>query len=285
MENMFIEKMPKKAGLIADRATMKEIAQNAIEEVGGGLELNTLVEDLEMGKRQLLEIAKALSKNSSIIIFDEPTTSLSAGEKQKLFEVIENLRRKGTSIIYISHHLDEVFRLSDRIMVMRDGKNIVTLKNENLTKEQLIALWEDFVTKYPIISIEDGMGEEDWEGWELLSRRLGHRIQLVGDDLFVTNTARLQSGIEQGAANAILIKPNQIGTLTETLEVIRLAKEAGYDFILSHRSGETEDTTIADIAVATGAPLIKSGAPCRTDRVAKYNRLLRIEEEVFPCSE
>jgi len=139
MENMFIEKMPKKAGLIADRATMKEIAQNAIEEVGGGLELNTLVEDLEMGKRQLLEIAKALSKNSSIIIFDEPTTSLSAGEKQKLFEVIENLRRKGTSIIYISHHLDEVFRLSDRIMVMRDGKNIVTLKNENLTKEQLIA--------------------------------------------------------------------------------------------------------------------------------------------------
>jgi enolase len=121
------------------------------------------------------------------------------------------------------------------------------------------------------------MGEDDFDGWRMLTDALGDRIMLVGDDLFVTNPKRLKMGIEAGIGNTILIKPNQIGTLSETLEVIRLAKEAGYDFILSHRSGETEDTTIADIAVATGAPLIKSGAPCRTDRVAKYNRLLRIE--------
>ncbi|MBQ2700970.1 MAG: phosphopyruvate hydratase [Clostridia bacterium] len=151
---------------------------------------------------------------------------------------------------------------------------------KELTKEQLIALWEDFVTKYPIISIEDGMGEEDWEGWELLSRRLGHRIQLVGDDLFVTNTRRLKQGIEKKVGNAILIKVNQIGTLTETLDAIEMANRAGYAAIISHRSGETEDTTIADLAVAVNAGQIKTGAPSRSDRVAKYNQLLRIFEEL-----
>ncbi len=148
---------------------------------------------------------------------------------------------------------------------------------ETLTRSALIVKWAGYCDRFPILSIEDGLDQSDFAGWAEMTARLGGRIKLVGDDLFVTNTARLKEGIELGAGNAILIKPNQIGTLTETLDVIRVAKEAGYSFILSHRSGETEDTTIADIAVATGAPLIKSGAPCRTERVAKYNRLLRIE--------
>lgn len=146
-----------------------------------------------------------------------------------------------------------------------------------VSRQRLIDQWVSYVDKYPIYSIEDGLAEDDFEGWTQLTDALGEKILLVGDDLFVTNTSRLRQGIQQGAGNAILIKPNQIGTLSETLDVIRVAKEAGYDFILSHRSGETEDTTIADLSVATGGMLIKSGAPCRTDRVAKYNRLLRIE--------
>lgn len=144
--------------------------------------------------------------------------------------------------------------------------------------EELIAYWEELVGKYPIVSIEDPLGEEDWESWQELTLRLGHKIQLVGDDLFVTNKDRLRQGIDEGAANAILIKPNQIGTLTETLEAIDLAKRSGYQTIISHRSGETEDTFIADLAVAVNAGQIKAGAPCRSERVAKYNRLLRIEE-------
>ena len=141
-------------------------------------------------------------------------------------------------------------------------------------------MWKNFVEKYPIISIEDGMGEEDWEGWKMLTQALGDKIQLVGDDLFVTNTQRLAKGIKMGVANAILIKVNQIGTLTETLEAIQMANRAGYTAVISHRSGETEDTTIADLAVALNAGQIKTGAPSRTDRVAKYNQLLRIEEEL-----
>ena len=145
------------------------------------------------------------------------------------------------------------------------------------TTEEMIEYIEDLCNKYPIISVEDGLAEEDWEGWKILTQKLGNKIQLVGDDLFVTNSKRLEKGIKEKSANAILIKPNQIGTLTETLETIRLAKENGYKTIISHRSGETEDTTIADIAVAINAGQIKTGAPCRTDRVAKYNRLLNIE--------
>lgn len=160
-----------------------------------------------------------------------------------------------------------------------DETGMYTLPKAGVTvsRQTLIDRWADYVDRYPIFSIEDGLAEEDFEGWTALTQRIGSKIRLVGDDLFVTNTERLRMGIEKVAGNSILIKPNQIGTLSETVEVIRVAKEAGYDFILSHRSGETEDTTIADLSVALGAPLIKSGAPCRTDRTAKYNRLLRIE--------
>ena len=150
-----------------------------------------------------------------------------------------------------------------------------------MTSEQMVDMWEDFVNKYPIISIEDGMGENDWDGWKLLNDRLGHRIQLVGDDLFVTNTERIKKGIELGCANSVLIKLNQIGTLTETLDAIQMAHRAGWTAVVSHRSGETEDTTIADISVAVNAGQIKTGAPSRTDRVAKYNQLLRIEDELY----
>ena len=149
-----------------------------------------------------------------------------------------------------------------------------------LSREEMVDTWVRFADKYPIISLEDGMGETDYEGWEMLTRALGDRIQLVGDDLFVTNTKLLKKGIDLKIANSILIKVNQIGTLTETLKAIKMAKEAGYTAIISHRSGETEDTTIADIAVATNAGQIKTGAPSRSDRVAKYNQLLRIEEEL-----
>ena len=146
-------------------------------------------------------------------------------------------------------------------------------------------MWVDFCDRYPIISIEDGMAEDDWEGWKLMTDALGSRIQIVGDDLFVTNTQRVKKGIELGVANAVLIKLNQIGTLTETLETIRMAHRAGYTAVVSHRSGETEDTTIADISVAVNAGQIKTGAPSRTDRVAKYNQLLRIEEELFDAAQ
>ena len=148
------------------------------------------------------------------------------------------------------------------------------------TCDEMIDFMEDLVNRYPIISIEDGLAEEDWEGWKKLTDRLGNRIQLVGDDLFVTNIKRLQRGIDMGVTNSILIKLNQIGTLTETLDAIELAKKNGYTAVVSHRSGETEDTTLADVAVATNAGQIKTGAPCRTDRVAKYNRLLNIEDEL-----
>jgi enolase len=149
-----------------------------------------------------------------------------------------------------------------------------------LTGEQMVAFYQDLVKKYPIISIEDGCGENDWDTWKKLTDALGDKIQLVGDDLFVTNTEFLKRGIDNGVANSILVKVNQIGSLTETLDAVEMAKEAGYTAVISHRSGETEDVTIADIAVATNAGQIKTGSLCRTDRVAKYNQLLRIEEEL-----
>ena len=151
---------------------------------------------------------------------------------------------------------------------------------KKMTQQQLVNMWKKFADTYPIISLEDGMAETDWEGWAMLTKAIGDRVQLVGDDLFVTNVERLSTGIEKGVANAILIKVNQIGTLTETLDAIQMANRAGYTAIVSHRSGETEDATIADIAVALNAGQIKTGAPSRTDRVAKYNQLLRIEEEL-----
>lgn len=160
------------------------------------------------------------------------------------------------------------------------GVYVLAGEGRELTSAEMVDYWEALVDKYPIISIEDGMAEEDWDGWKALTERIGSRVQLVGDDLFVTNATRLARGIKEGCANAILIKVNQIGSLTETLAAIRMAKQAGYACVMSHRSGETEDTTIADLAVACNTGQIKTGAPCRSDRVAKYNQLIRIEEEL-----
>ena len=162
--------------------------------------------------------------------------------------------------------------------VFEDGSYVLEHEGRSLDSQALVEYWSEMCSRYPIVSIEDGLDEEDWEGWKLLTDRLGDSVQLVGDDLFVTNTERLARGIQEGAANSILIKVNQIGTLTETLAAIKMAEEAGYTAVMSHRSGETEDTTIADLAVATGCGQIKTGAPSRSDRVAKYNQLLRIEE-------
>lgn len=167
----------------------------------------------------------------------------------------------------------------------KDGKYVLENEGKTLTASEMVDFFEGWVNKYPIISIEDGMAEEDWEGWKLLTDRLGKKVQLVGDDLFVTNTQRLEEGIKKGVANSILIKLNQIGTLTETLNAIEMANRAGYTAVISHRSGETEDTTIADLVVAVNAGQIKTGAPARSERVAKYNQLIRISEELDDVAE
>jgi enolase len=168
----------------------------------------------------------------------------------------------------------------------RDGAYVFHKStNQRMTSSELVGFWRDWVDRYPIVSIEDGLNEGDWAGWKELTQSIGDRTQLVGDDLFVTNTEFLERGIKEGAANAILIKVNQIGTLTETLQAIEMAKRAGYRYIISHRSGETEDTFIADLAVATRSGQIKTGSASRTDRVAKYNQLLRISEELGPTAE
>ncbi len=179
--------------------------------------------------------------------------------------------------------IDIMFALdpaSSELYNKKTHKYVLASENRKLTSDEMVDYWADLVEKYPIISIEDGMSEEDWDGWKKLTDRIGDKVQLVGDDLFVTNYKRLKKGIELGCANAILIKVNQIGSLTETLDAIELAKQAGYACIMSHRSGETEDTTIADLAVACNTGQIKTGAPCRSDRIAKYNQLLRIEEQL-----
>ena len=182
--------------------------------------------------------------------------------------------KPGTDIMFAMDPASTEYYDAQREMYVLAGEGV------EYTREQMVDYWEALVEKYPIISIEDGMAEEDWEGWKMLTQRIGNRVQLVGDDLFVTNSKRLAKGIELGCANAILIKVNQIGSLTETLEAIEMAKQAGYACVMSHRSGETEDTTIADLSVACNTGQIKTGAPCRSDRVAKYNQLLRIEEEL-----
>jgi enolase len=162
----------------------------------------------------------------------------------------------------------------------QDGKYVLARENATLTSEEMVDYYERWVDKFPIVSIEDGLAEDDWEGWALLNKRLGGRIQLVGDDLFTTNTERIARGVREGSANAVLVKINQIGSLSEALAAVRMTREAAWNVVISHRSGETEDTTIADLAVATGAGQIKTGAPARSERVAKYNRLLRIEDEL-----
>jgi enolase len=167
----------------------------------------------------------------------------------------------------------------------REGNYDLEHEGRVLSSEELVEYWRSLSDRYPVVSIEDGMDEEDWDGWKLLTERTGDRLQLVGDDLFVTSPERLRRGIDAGVANAILVKVNQIGTLSETLEAVRIAHEAGYAAVMSHRSGETEDVTIADLAVATGCGQIKTGAPSRSDRVAKYNQLLRIEEELGAAAE
>ena len=182
------------------------------------------------------------------------------------------------------------FKLGDDFMIaidaassewyQEDGTYLLPKAKKKMTKQQLVNYWKNLTAKYPIISLEDGVAEEDWEAWGMLTKAIGSRVQLVGDDLFVTNVERLSKGIDLGVGNSILIKVNQIGSLTETLDAIQMANRAGYTAVVSHRSGETEDTTIADIAVALNAGQIKTGAPSRTDRVAKYNQLLRIEEEL-----
>ncbi|WP_294404362.1 phosphopyruvate hydratase [uncultured Clostridium sp.] len=167
----------------------------------------------------------------------------------------------------------------------KDGKYVLEHEGRTLSSAEMVDFFDEWVNKYPIISIEDGMAEEDWDGWKLMTEKLGKKVQLVGDDLFVTNTERLEKGINLGVANSILIKLNQIGTLTETLNAIEMANRAGYTAVVSHRSGETEDTTIADLVVATNAGQIKTGAPARSERVAKYNQLIRIEEELDEVAE
>jgi enolase len=162
--------------------------------------------------------------------------------------------------------------------VYEDGRYV--FEGRSLSSAEMPAFWRGIVEKYPVVSIEDGLAEDDWDAWKALTEELGKQVQLVGDDLFVTNPARLQQGIERGVGNSILVKVNQIGTLTETIEAVRLAQANGYTAVMSHRSGETEDATIADLAVALGTGQIKTGAPARSDRVAKYNQLLRIEEEL-----
>jgi enolase len=164
--------------------------------------------------------------------------------------------------------------------IFSDGAYVLAGEDRRLRPAELVDYWADLCDRYPIVSIEDGMAEEDWDGWALLTERLGDRVQLVGDDLFVTNVDRLDRGIEAGVANSILVKVNQIGTLTETLDTVALATRSRYTAVMSHRSGETEDATIADLAVATNCGQIKTGAPARSDRVAKYNQLLRIEEDL-----
>jgi len=197
---------------------------------------------------------------------------------QVIMEAIENAGyRPGDDILFaLDVASSELFR---------EGKYVLeNEKSPQKSAEQLIDFYEDLVNRYPIISIEDGMAENDWDGWKKLTERLGSRIQLVGDDLFVTNAKTLQEGIDMGVANSILVKLNQIGTLTETLDAIETAKRAGYTAVVSHRSGETEDTTLADLAVAVNAGQIKTGSLCRTDRVCKYNQLLRIEDELGTTS-
>jgi len=162
----------------------------------------------------------------------------------------------------------------------KDGTYFLPKKGTRMSSSELISHWENLMAKYPIISLEDGLAEEDWEGWRQMTGRLGGKAQLVGDDLFVTNTERLKKGIQKGVANSILIKLNQIGTLSETLDAIKMAQRAGYTAVISHRSGETADTTIADLAVAVNAGQIKTGAPSRSERVSKYNRLLEIERQL-----
>ena len=234
------------------------------------------------GLRQCSEIYHTLgsilkSKGMSTGVGDEGGFAPNLSTDEEAIElIVEAITKSGYSTDNIGIALDvassEWYKNSEYILPKRNVKK---------TAQELISYYENLISKYPILSIEDGVAEEDWSGWKTLTEKLSQKVQLVGDDLFVTNTSRLKKGISEKAANSILIKPNQIGTLTETLDVINLAQSNGYTTVISHRSGETEDVTISDLAVAVNAGQIKTGAPCRSDRVAKYNRLLIIENELY----
>jgi enolase len=239
-------------------------------------------EALRMGAETLHNLGKVLkAKGLNTGVGDEGGFAPNLNSNEEALEVIlEAIEKAGYSpgkdiSIALDPAATEFFE---------NGKYVLAGENRKLSPEQMVDFYADWVEKYPIVSIEDGMAEDDWTGWKIMTDKLGGKIQIVGDDLFVTNSKRLTKGITEGVANSILIKLNQIGTLTETLDVISTALKAGYTAVVSHRSGETEDTTIADIAVATNAGQIKTGAPCRTDRVCKYNQLLRIEEALGDTS-
>jgi enolase len=241
-------------------------------------------EGLRMGTEVFHNLKAVLkSKGLSTSVGDEGgfAPNLSSNE-EALATIVEAIKKAG-----YEPGKDLVLALDVAASGMyNEESKTYNLKGEGreLSVEEMVKYYEELVEKYPIVSIEDGLGEDDWDGWKLMTDKLGKKIQIVGDDLFVTNTERLQKGIEMGVANSILIKLNQIGTITETLDAIELAKTHGYTAIVSHRSGESEDSTIADLAVATNAGQIKTGAPSRTDRVAKYNQLLRIEDNLFETS-
>ena len=236
----------------------------------------SFAEALEWGSRTYHSLKKILDQRGlSTAVGDEggfaPDLAANSEAVELLLEAIEAAGYEPGAEIALA--------LDPATSEIRDGDSyVLASEDRTLTSEDMVAFWEDWIDRYPIVSIEDGMAEDDWAGWVALTDRVGGRVQLVGDDLFVTNPEVLARGIEEGAANSILVKPNQIGSLTETLECVRMAQRAAYTTVISHRSGETEDTTIADIAVATNAGQIKTGAPARGERTAKYNQLLRIED-------
>lgn len=232
---------------------------------------------LRMGSEIYHALGKVLSSRGlSTTVGDEGGFAPNLGSDEEAIEVIlDAIGKAGYNTDTVKIALDAASS-----EWYEKGGYRLPKRNQKMTTDELINYWDDLISKYPIISIEDPLGEEDWSGWSNITSKLGDIVQLVGDDLFVTNTKFLRKGLETGAANSILIKYNQIGTLSEALNAVRLAKESGYTAVISHRSGETEDSTIADIAVATNAGQIKTGAPCRSDRTAKYNRLLRIEADI-----
>ena len=240
---------------------------------------------LQMGAEVFHSLKKVLSnKGYNTAVGDEGGFAPNLKSNEEALEIIcEAIKEAGYESgkdVYIAMDC-----ASSEFYNKEDGKYHLDGEGTVKTEDEMIDWLEELVGKYPIISIEDGLDENDWEGWAKLTKRLGNKVQLVGDDLFVTNTKKLEKGIKEGVANSILIKVNQIGSLTETLNAIEMAKEAGYTAVVSHRSGETEDTTISDLVVAVNAGQIKTGAPSRTDRVAKYNQLLRIEDELFDTAQ
>lgn len=236
----------------------------------------SFVEAMRMGSEIYVALGKLLrSRNLSTTVGDEGGYAPDlANDEEAITLICDAIRAAGYDESSVKIALDAA---ASEWASEKEGEYVLPKRGREMSSEDLVSYWQRLVEDYPIASIEDGLGEADFDGWRLLTSRLGKKIMLVGDDLFVTNVVRLKMGIDSGAGNTVLVKPNQIGTLSETMDVIRMADKAGYRHILSHRSGETEDTTIADLAIATNAGFIKTGAPCRGERVAKYNRLLKIE--------